>query len=311
MKHKFLKFTLGAAGAAALGFVGLSGLVCYEVFNRKANLVDMVNEKAPPEENPYTDRLTWMDEQEYVQYKITDYRGKTLNAYMLPAKEKSDVYVFCSHGYRSTGKIGFRYITKYWHEKGYNVFLIDQQANGESEGQRISFGYYESRNVIEWLNFMNDTFGEDIRIILHGVSLGCATILLAIGSGELPKNVKFAIADCGFTSVEDEFTFHLESVKLPPKPVIAATSAINKLAAGYDYRDVRPIDAVKQAKIPILFIHGEKDDFVPTKMVYPLYEACPTDKDLCIIPDAGHAEAYHVNPPMYEAAIEPFIEKYL
>ena len=154
--------------AAGLGaaYTGLVMLVCYEIFDRRAKLVEFIDKQAPPEENPYTDRLKWMDEQEYEQYKMTNSRGESLNAYLLRPEKPSDVYVFCSHGYRSTGKIGFRYIAKYWHEKGYNVFLIDQQANGESEGGAISFGHYESQDCIEWLEFMNDTFGKDIRIIL-------------------------------------------------------------------------------------------------------------------------------------------------
>ena len=160
---------------------------------------------------------------------------------------------------------------------------------------------------------MTDTFGDDIKIILHGISMGSATVMLMSGSDALPKNVKFTIADCGYTSALDEFNYKLESLGVPRKPIIPLVRAINNQRAGYDFgNDTNALKAVKNAKVPMLFIHGGDDKFVPTYMVYLLFDACQSEyKDMFIAPGADHAESYHKAKAQYEGKVAEFIEKFI
>lgn len=133
---------------------------------------------------------------------------------------------------------------------------------------------------MQWLKFMTDTFGSDIQIILHGVSMGCATVMMMSGNPDLPKNVKFTVADCGYTSPWAEFDYQLKNAHVPTSPLLDGANFFNKHIAKYDFKKVDAVESVSHAQVPMLFIHGTKDDFVPTYMVHELYDACSTDKDL-------------------------------
>ena len=197
------------------------------------------------------------------------------------------------------------------HDLGFNVFIVDHQAHGDSEGKYIGFGSHESRDGMQWLRFINDTFGSDIQIILHGVSMGCATVTLMSGNPDLPKNVKFTVADCGYTSPWAEFDYQLKNAHVPSSPLLDGANFFNKRIAKYDFKKVDSVESVKHAQVPMLFIHGTKDDFVPTYMVNELYDACSSDKDILLVEGAGHAESYPTDSAAYEAKVRSFIDKYI
>ena len=202
-------------------------------------------------------------------------------------------------------------MTKFYHDLGFNVFIVDHQAHGESEGKYIGFGSHESRDAMQWLKFMTDTFGSDIQIILHGVSMGCATVMMMSGNPDLPKNVRFTVADCGYTSPWAEFDYQLKNAHVPTSPLLDGANFFNKHIAKYDFKKVDAVESVSHAQVPMLFIHGTKDDFVPTYMVHELYDACSTDKDLLLVEGAGHAESYPTDSAAYEAKVKSFIDKYI
>ena len=192
----------------------VSYLVFYEVIARNSKIpgkIDANAKKKMMETNPekflLDPREEWLNEQTFENYSITNVDGNKLKGYLLKADKPSDVYVFGSHGYRCWGKREFRLMAKFYHDLGFNVFIVDHQAHGESEGKYIGFGSHESRDAMQWLKFMTDTFGSDIQIILHGVSMGCATVMMMSGNPDLPKNVKFTVADCGYTSPWAEVDF--------------------------------------------------------------------------------------------------------
>lgn len=241
----------------------------------------------------------------------TNADGNKLKGYLLKADKPSDVYVFASHGYRCWGKREFRLMTKFYHDLGFNVCIVDHQAHGESEGKYIGFGSHESRDGMQWLRFINDTFGSNIQIILHGVSMGCATVTLMSGNPDLPKNVKFTVADCGYTSPWAEFDYQLKNAHVPSSPLLDGANFFNKRIAKYDFKKVDSVESVKHAQVPMLFIHGTKDDFVPTYMVNELYDACSSDKDILLVEGAGHAESYPTDSAAYEAKVRSFIDKYI
>lgn len=300
------------------GILGISGFATFqEIMNRKATLAQkfgrfFVGPSGLPEDNSVNEeKIAWFHNQVLEDYEITNEKGFRLKAYLLPAEEKSDVYVFCSHGYRGNGRLEFQNMAKFYHEKGYNLFIVDHQAAGESDGTYIGFGYHEYTDCFSWLDFMLNEFGKDIQIILHGVSMGCATVTMMSGNDRLPSNVKFTVADCGYTSAYDEFMHNISKAKFVI-PVMAAANRFNKLISGFDFKDANPLEAVRNAKVPMLFIHGSIDDFVPTKMVYELFNNCSApDKDILIVEGAAHAESYPVDSTSYEAKINKFADKYI
>lgn len=317
MSKTFSKI-VGTSCAIAGLYAGISYLTFREVFYRDAPVLPMIskitNKKMAKDAPPAApdEREVWFGNQSFEEYTLQDSNGNNLRGYLLRAEQPSDVYVFGSHGYRSSGKGEFSLMTKFHHDAGRNVFIVDHQASGESEGKYIGFGYYEYRACMKWLSFMLDTFGNDIQIILHGVSMGCATVMLMCGDDALPSNVKFAIADCGYTSAYNEFDYILKKAHIPSFPLVNGANFFNKKINGFDLNDINPIDSVKNAKIPMLFIHGKIDTFVPTHMSKELYNICSSEyKDLLLVDDAWHAQSYPKDPAAYEEKVNNFVEKFI
>lgn len=132
-------------------------------------------------------------------------------------------------------------------------------------------------------------------------------------SGEdLPANVKAIVEDCGYTSVKDELTFQLKRMyHLPAFPIVDTTSMLTKIRAGYSFGEASALEQVKKSKTPTLFIHGDNDTFVPTEMVHTVYENSPVEKELYIVPNAGHGEAFRRDPVKYESVVSEFIGRFV
>lgn len=153
--------------------------------------------------------------------------------------------------------------------------------------------------------------GGAAQIVLHGVSMGAATVMMT-GGEELPSNVKAIVEDCGYTSVRDQLAYQLKRMyKLPAFPMIQSTSLLTKARAGYDFNEASALNQIKKAKTPMLFIHGSEDLFVPTWMVHELYENAPVEKELFIVQDAGHGLARAFDPKGYDRKVSHFIGRYM
>ena len=314
-KNAGRKLLIGSAVAGTV-YAGLCGLVHYEIFHRKATLPTRVFEsnkdkiEGPPA--PPDARETWLKEQKFEEHVLlSDLDGCALQGYYLPAETDSDRYVVCSHGYRSRGKREFRLMTKFYHDKGFNVLLVDHRASGESDGNRITFGKKESADLLQWINWVRKEKCPSAQIVLHGVSMGAATVLMLSDREELLPNVKFIVSDCAYTSVVNEFTGVLQSGHVPHRALIAGVDAVNRIASGFSLRTVSPIECVKHAVVPILFIHGKSDSFVPTQMSRENYAACTSEKDLLLVDGAAHASSYPTDSAAYEAKLEKFMDRYL
>lgn len=309
MKKKTALLAAGAAGA----YIGLSFLAEHEIFEKNAKIPTMFSELSKKKHGTGNNdpRVDWMHAQQFKQYSITNNRGEKLSGFYLPADEPSDKFVLCSHGYRSRGKGEFRFISKFYHDSGFNIFLVDHTASGDSEGERITFGYYESQDLRLWIDFLLKEFGENIKISLQGISMGSASILLLCGQNELPSNVKFAVSDCSFTTIREQFTSVLNEYHIPLNPIISTVDKISKSKCGFSIDEISPIKAVPDIKIPMLFVHGKSDGFVPVKMVYELYNACTSEKDLLISIKARHGKSYSKDSEAYEKKVLEFTEKYM
>ncbi|WP_308619965.1 alpha/beta hydrolase [uncultured Eubacterium sp.] len=217
-------------------------------------------------------------------------------------------YALVCHGYTSKAKHMAGFVNKFY-SLGYNVLAVDARAHGDSEGTKIGMGWVERFDVIEWIKYII-SLEPDAQIILHGVSMGASTVLMASGE-ELPKNVKAIIADCGYTSEWDEFKQEADVLHIPWFPVLNASSAISKVRDGYDFKQASAVEQVKKSHIPTLFIHGSKDELVPYGMLNELYSAANCEKEILTIQGAGHALSSSVAPELYWNTVETFLKKHL
>ena len=223
-------------------------------------------------------------------------------------KNDSSNYALVCHGYTSKAKHMAGFVNKFC-SLGYNVLAVDARAHGDSEGTKIGMGWPERMDVIEWIKLIL-SWDSDAKIILHGVSMGAATVLMASGEA-LPENIKAVIADCGYTSEWDEFRREADILHIPWFPVLNVTSELSKLYDGYNFKQASAIEQVKKSRIPTLFIHGTEDELVPYDMLGELYSAASCEKESLTVDGAGHALSSSVEPKLYWNTVERFIEKYI
>ncbi len=253
----------------------------------------------------------WLGRTPYEEVSITSYDGLKLKGYYFKAEEPTNKTAIIAHGYSGKALDMARFAKFYQEDLGYNVLMPDARGHGESEGDYIGFGWPERKDYVKWIDFILDQNGQDSEIVLHGVSMGGATVMMTSGE-ELPEQVKAVVVDCGYTSAEGVLKYQLKRMyNLPSFPIIQSTSAMTKLRAGYSFAEASALEQVKKTKLPILFIHGEDDTFVPVEMVHELYEAADTEKELYLVPNAEHGNAYDANPDMYEKKVTSFIGQYI
>lgn len=253
----------------------------------------------------------WLDNTPLEEIVITSNDDLKLKGYYFEAKVPTNKTVIIAHGYTGKAKDMARFAKFYQEKLGYNVLMPDARGHGESEGDYIGFGWHERKDYVQWINYIIKKKGMDSEILLHGVSMGGATVLMTSGEN-LPKQVKAIVEDCGYTSAEGVLEYQLKRMyNLPGFPIVNSTSLLTKLKSGYTFSEASALEQVKKAKLPIMFIHGEKDSFVPFEMVYELYKAANTEKELYVVPDAEHANAYDINPTLYEEKVTNFITKYI
>jgi len=188
---------------------------------------------------------------------------------------------------------------------GRSALIVDHRAAGESEGHVITFGINERHDCLSWINFAVSHFGSDVKIIITGVSMGAATVMLAAAE-DLPSNVVCALADCGYTSAEEIIKKIVAEMKLPPKLIYPFITLAARIFGRFNLNETSPIEAMKNAKIPVIFIHGDADDFVPCDMSSRLYEACVTQKKFVVIHGAGHGLAFPIDQTGYVEALRQF-----
>lgn len=234
--------------------------------------------------------------------------GLKLHATYFP-RGKSDKLVICFHGYTSEGMKDYIALSNYYMKCGYAMLLVDERAHGQSEGKYIGFGCLDRQDAVRWIAWAIQKCGEEVKILLHGTSMGGATVLMTSGL-QLPQQIKGIVSDCGFTSPKYVFTHVLHSMyHLPAFPLIQISDYVNRKKAGYGMDECNAAREVRKASIPILFIHGDADTFVPCSMCEEIYENCSAPKRKLIVEGAAHAESYYKDTEAYEKALHEFIEE--
>ena len=305
--------SLAAAGAGAAGGMAAVG---NHLFNRA--IIPQKREEGYLEDNPtQAEGRLWARRGEgFREATIQALDGLILWAAVVPAQEESHRWAICVHGYHDTHE-AMGAIALHYHEQGWNVLLPDQRGHGNSEGDYVGWGYDERLDLVGWINHVvrHDPQAE---ILLHGVSMGAATVLMATG-GALSEHVKAAVADCSYTTIEAQMHHVLlahrdeylpSPIPLPANAMFALLRRATLRRAGYDLRDAAPIDAVRRSNTPTLFVHGVEDDFVPAAMMGKLYQAARCPKSFLWMPGAGHAQSVGANPQLYWTAVDTFLQDY-
>lgn len=234
--------------------------------------------------------------------------GQRSHALLLKSDSKQARTAIVVHGYRDCC-VKFLYLARLYHrDLGFHVLLPDLSAHGLSDGDAVQMGWKDADDLLLWCAWLERESHGEVEMVLHGVSMGAATVMNLSGR-QLPAGVKGIVEDCGFTSVWDEFSFQLkEQFSLPPFPLMYTTSWLCQAIYGWNFNEASPLKSLNRCKLPMLFIHGTEDDYVPTDMVYDLYEATVAPKSLWLVPRAGHAQAYKCAPESYAKHVSDFCD---
>ena len=196
------------------------------------------------------------------------------------------------HGYKGNAERDLCGAVERAFAVGRNALIVNQRASGPSDGSVISFGINEKRDCLYWIDFAIKKFGSDVKIVITGISMGAATIMMATGE-KLPQNVVGALADCGYTSAKEIIKKVIYEMKLPANILYPFVKLGARLFGKFNLEETSPLEAIRSCNVPIVFVHGDDDAFVPCEMSKRLYNECSSDKKIFItVPGAGHGLAY-------------------
>lgn len=256
------------------------------------------------------DKQEYMETLEKSEHIIETFDGIKLKGYYFPAKEDSKITIICSPSHRSTCFNDFSAILSFFNNKNYNVLFTVSRAHIGSEGNYITLGKKESKDLIRWAEFINNkTPGQSIFI--YGANLGAVNAMILTGLDYIPSNIKGVISDSGYSRAYDFLLYQIRhEYNLSPYPTVPIANWFAKKIAKVNFKESSPIDCLQKSTLPVLFIHGNKDQFVPTYMGDACYRACSSPKKLLIIDDAPHIQSYFINPEKYEEAFDDFVNEY-
>lgn len=307
------KIILSISTLLLIAIIGIGGFVGNYFYNLAINPFtskDMIFGEDDDDSLEVEADANWlMNDSNYNDKYLTTDNNLKLHAYEIKQENETNKWAIVVHGYTSEGKL-LSSKAKHLYNMGYNILIPDLRGHGTSQGDYIGMGWDDRLDIIDWINYIVDS-NSNSEIALHGTSMGAATVLMVSGEN-LPSNVKAIIADCGYTSVYDEFKYQLKELfNLPAFPVLNVSDIVTHIRAGYCLNDASAINQVKKSKTPILYIHGDKDDFVPYYMMDELYNSTSSKKEKLTIKGGEHANSDLVNPQLYWSTIEEFLEKYI
>ncbi len=239
---------------------------------------------------------------------ITNDKGEKRHAKVFN-NSHNEKWAIIFHGYTS-GPEGMYHYAYAYAKMGFNCLLPSMIGHSKDTHRYCSMGYHDRYMGLDWINYIL-TLNPDAEIVLHGESMGAATTMLITGE-KLPKNVKCAVSDCGFTNCYEQYS-HVSKNQISPAAtvLIPMVSLYSQLRGNFNFKKCSPVDAVKYSVTPTLFVHGESDDFVPFEMMHEVYSACAAEKDCFSIKGAGHAESVSRDPETYWTNVREFIKNYV
>ena len=209
------------------------------------------------------------------------------------------------HGYRGNAERDWPGGVQRCFRVGRSALVVDQRCSGRSQGRTITFGIREYKDCLAWVDFMVEHFGKDVKILLTGISMGASTVLMA-GGNPLPPNVIGILADCGYSSPKKIIQIVIKKMGLPVTLSYPFVKLGARIFGGFDLEETTPEKMLKKCTVPVIFYHGEADDFVPCHMSQANFDACPTRKAIITVPDAGHGLSYALQPERYLTTLRDF-----
>lgn len=302
-----LSILLGLIVAADLA----AGYYFYNVAVARGKKAFIDNDTRIKKSDPMYREKTWYKNANKVTWRQTSATEKLkLVANYVPADKVTNRTIVIAHGFGGSSERMGAYAGLF-HELGYNVLLPDDRGSGQSQGDYIGYGWPDRLDYIKWVKQIVKRNGQNSKIALFGVSMGGATAMMVSGE-KTPKQLKAYIEDCGYTSVYDEIVYKANQMyHLPEYPLVPTVSGINKIKNGYTFKQASALKQVRKNHKPMLFIHGSQDHFVPTRMVYPLFEASDGPKQLLVVKGAGHAASLEHAPKLYRQTVSHFLTRYL
>lgn len=303
---------VAAVALAVFGITLIAAFVCFlRLFYRK----DRKKEEYPTPRGeiyePYRPRMKeWLDEARSYPYRALTLRSH--DGLLLSGKyfEFDPAYPteILFHGYRGTAQADLSGGVCRCRALGHNALIVDHRAAGESAGRIITFGERERLDALAWVSFFLAEIDPDARIILTGISMGAATVLLA-SAEELPPNVVGVLADCGYSSTREIVSKVMREMRLPPAIFYPLVRLGARLYGGFDPDAHAPVRAMAACRLPVLFIHGDADAFVPLEMSQKNYDACASEnKRLVVTPGAGHGLCFPADEAAYLTALSDFFD---
>ena len=303
-----------AAGAATFGvgalvYEGALNTTLLQIFKK------VFNKEAPEQtalyaSDYYTGAVKWFTENKGGDRVIHDEKAGNAHAYVFYADKPTNKWAVLPHGYSSSPE-GTSVFAREYHNMGFNLVAVSMRGFANDEANYCSMGWHDKDIVMAWINWivLQD---PDAEILIHGYSMGAATTMLVTGERDLPKNVKCAVSDCGFTTVYEQYQYVLKhNASIPAFPLLDAANVISKLRNNFDFKKTAPIEAIKHSTTPTIFCHGTADDFVPYFMLDKLYDACTAEKAKFSIEGGLHATSSVKDSEFYWKNVKEFIGKYI
>lgn len=266
------------------------------LFERNADNISLIN------------GYKWFDETPHEEILIPSHeKGKKLHAQFF--KNDGDKWAIVIHGWTNINREMSSYAMEYYN-RGYNVIIPDLRGHGNSETDWVSMGWLDRLEIVDWANYIV-SICPNAQIVLHGVSMGAATTMMATGE-KLPENVVCAVEDCGFSSVYQIFEDQSrDKYHIPPAISMPAASFVNRIFNGFSFKEASSIEQLKKSKTPTLFMHGDKDDFVKFENLDKVYDACTAEKEKYVIKGAEHAVSSHWFHEEYWNRVDEFLNKHV
>lgn len=257
---------------------------------------------------PFRERMEhWAAETRTLPHEvleITTFDGLTLSGNYYEYSPEAPVELMF-HGYRGTAERDLSGGVQRCFRLGHSALIVHQRCSRGNPGKVITFGVNEHRDCLAWVQLVRERFGPDVKILLTGISMGAATVLMAAGT-ELPENVIGVLADCGYTSPKEIIKKVIRQLKLPADLIYPFVKLGARLFGHFNLEETSPLEAMSRCKVPVLFFHGETDDFVPCEMSRANYAACTCRKKLVTVPGAGHGLCYPMATETYLQAVCDF-----
>ncbi|MGN7360774.1 alpha/beta hydrolase [Paenibacillus sp. SAF-054] len=243
------------------------------------------------------------------EVQIRSHDGLRLNGVVVKADRTSDQWVILVHGYTTSLPASIPFMEMFLVD-GFNVLLVDQRRHGKSEGKYTTYGYHEKHDIAAWIRFITSTYGSSCTIGLHGVSFGGGTCLEYLS---LPNpQVQFVIADCPYSDLTRLMHHQMQKLnRIPAALFLPLVDSRLRKKAGFMLEQVSPVRSIAGSAIPVMFIHGTKDQYIPPEMSEDLFAAKSGPKRLLLIEGATHGFAIDADPGLYKTAVREFVREAL